>query len=205
MRSRACRGAEAGSAPESVTALDHCMLTVARFLRRDWRLLIAVHEYGHYRVAVACGVKVLRFSIGFGKPLLPLAVQGTQSAPSLCSALFPLGGYVKMLDEREGAGGARRAASGLQHPAAACRARDRGGRPGGQPAAGGAAVRRASTGSACRAAGAVLAPPVAGIAGRARPGWRAASGCCGPALDGDELSRRAVVRRSALAADARRA
>jgi regulator of sigma E protease len=33
-------------------------------------LLIAVHEYGHYRVAVACGVKVLRFSVGFGKPLL---------------------------------------------------------------------------------------------------------------------------------------
>ena len=33
-------------------------------------LLIAAHEYGHYRVAVACGVKVLRFSVGFGKPLL---------------------------------------------------------------------------------------------------------------------------------------
>jgi regulator of sigma E protease len=32
--------------------------------------LIVIHEYGHYRVAVACGVKVLRFSIGFGKPLL---------------------------------------------------------------------------------------------------------------------------------------
>ncbi len=33
-------------------------------------LLIAIHEYGHYRMAVACGVKVLRFSVGFGRPLL---------------------------------------------------------------------------------------------------------------------------------------
>jgi regulator of sigma E protease len=68
-------------------------------------LLIAVHEYGHYRVAVACGVRVLRFSIGFGRPLLrwrarrPRPGQDTE----FVIALLPLGGYVKMLDEREAA------------------------------------------------------------------------------------------------------
>ena len=62
-------------------------------------LLIAVHEYGHYRVAVACGVKVLRFSIGFGKPLLRW--QSKSSGTEFVLALFPLGGFVKMLDERE--------------------------------------------------------------------------------------------------------
>jgi regulator of sigma E protease len=66
-------------------------------------VLITVHEWGHYRVAVACGVKVLTFSIGFGKPLLrwklrkPHAGQDTE----FCISLIPLGGYVKMLDERE--------------------------------------------------------------------------------------------------------
>ncbi|MDD2917911.1 RIP metalloprotease RseP [Rhodoferax sp.] len=62
-------------------------------------LLIAVHEFGHYRVAVACGVKVLRFSIGFGKPLLRW--QSKTSGTEYVLALFPLGGFVKMLDERE--------------------------------------------------------------------------------------------------------
>ena len=67
-------------------------------------VLITVHEWGHYRVAVACGVKVLTFSIGFGKPLLqwksrkPHAGQDTE----FCISLIPLGGYVKMLDEHEG-------------------------------------------------------------------------------------------------------
>jgi regulator of sigma E protease len=67
-------------------------------------VLITVHEWGHYRVAVACGVKVLTFSIGFGKPLLrwksrkPHANQDTE----FCISLIPLGGYVKMLDETEG-------------------------------------------------------------------------------------------------------
>jgi len=66
-------------------------------------VLITVHEWGHYRVAVACGVKVLTFSIGFGKPLLrwksrhPHAGQDTE----FCVCLIPLGGYVKMLDEHE--------------------------------------------------------------------------------------------------------
>ncbi len=62
-------------------------------------VLIAVHEYGHYRVAVACGVKVLRFSVGFGKPLLRWQPKG--SSTEFVLAAFPLGGYVRMLDERE--------------------------------------------------------------------------------------------------------
>ena len=74
------------------------MLTVISFLVAI-ALLIAVHEYGHYRVAVACGVKVLRFSIGFGKPLLRW--QSKSSGTEYVLALFPLGGFVRMLDERE--------------------------------------------------------------------------------------------------------
>lgn len=62
-------------------------------------LLIAVHEYGHYRVAVACGVKVLRFSIGFGKPLVRWQPKG--SSTEFVIGAIPLGGYVRMLDERE--------------------------------------------------------------------------------------------------------
>ena len=62
-------------------------------------LLIAVHEYGHYRVAVACGVKVLRFSVGFGMPLLRWQPKG--SSTEFVLGAFPLGGYVRMLDERE--------------------------------------------------------------------------------------------------------
>ena len=61
--------------------------------------LIAVHEYGHYRVAVACGVKVLRFSVGFGKPLFTWRPKG--SPTEFVLGAFPLGGYVRMLDERE--------------------------------------------------------------------------------------------------------
>lgn len=67
-------------------------------------VLIAVHEYGHYRVAVACGVKVLRFSIGFGQTILryrPRRQRPNQDTEFVIGA-FPLGGYVKMLDEREG-------------------------------------------------------------------------------------------------------
>ncbi|MFC3150461.1 sigma E protease regulator RseP [Litoribrevibacter euphylliae] len=62
-------------------------------------LLITFHEFGHFWVARKCGVKVLRFSIGFGKPLIKWKdKQGTEYAV----AMIPLGGYVKMLDEREG-------------------------------------------------------------------------------------------------------
>ncbi len=73
-------------------------MTVLAFLAA-LAVLIAVHEYGHYRVAVACGVKVLKFSIGFGPSLWRrTSRQGTEFA----LALVPLGGYVRMLDEREG-------------------------------------------------------------------------------------------------------
>lgn len=63
-------------------------------------LLILVHELGHYLVARWCGVKVLRFSIGFGKPLL--VKRAGRDGTEWALAAFPLGGYVKMLDEREG-------------------------------------------------------------------------------------------------------
>jgi regulator of sigma E protease len=78
------------------------MLTVVAFIVA-LALLIAVHEYGHYRVAVACGVKVLRFSIGFGHTLFswkPRRQHPGQDTEFVIAA-FPLGGYVKMLDERE--------------------------------------------------------------------------------------------------------
>ena len=62
-------------------------------------VLVTVHEYGHFWVARRCGVKVLRFSVGFGKPLYSWHdAQGTEYVV----AAIPLGGYVKMLDEREG-------------------------------------------------------------------------------------------------------
>lgn len=63
-------------------------------------LLIVVHEAGHFALARWCGVKVLRFSVGFGKPLLSCRFGRDQT--ELALAAFPLGGYVKMLDEREG-------------------------------------------------------------------------------------------------------
>lgn len=60
-------------------------------------ILVTVHEYGHFWVARKAGVKVLRFSIGFGKPLIKWYDKlGTEYV----IALIPLGGYVKMLDER---------------------------------------------------------------------------------------------------------
>ncbi len=62
-------------------------------------VLIAVHEYGHFQMARWCGVKVLRFSIGFGKPLFSKRF-GSDQTEFVLSAL-PLGGYVKMLDEYE--------------------------------------------------------------------------------------------------------
>ncbi|MDN3518385.1 RIP metalloprotease RseP [Aquisalimonas lutea] len=63
-------------------------------------VLVAFHEYGHYWTARRLGVKVLRYSIGFGKPLLVWR-RGADQTEYAISAI-PLGGYVKMLDEREG-------------------------------------------------------------------------------------------------------
>ena len=64
-------------------------------------ILVAVHEFGHYWVAKRLGFKVLRFSIGFGKPLL-MRVGNDADRTEYCVAAIPLGGYVKLLDEREG-------------------------------------------------------------------------------------------------------
>jgi regulator of sigma E protease len=62
-------------------------------------VLVTIHEFGHFWVARRCGVKVLRFSVGFGSPLFRWHDRhGTE----FVVAAIPLGGYVKMLDEREG-------------------------------------------------------------------------------------------------------
>ena len=63
-------------------------------------LLVVVHEFGHFIVARACGVKVLRFAVGFGRVLWSRRYGPDQTEWALCA--IPLGGYVKMLDEREG-------------------------------------------------------------------------------------------------------
>jgi len=75
------------------------MTTVLAFLL-TLGVLIVVHEYGHYRVAVACGVRVLRFSIGFGRVLWRRQPKPDGTEFVVCA--LPLGGYVRMLDEREG-------------------------------------------------------------------------------------------------------
>lgn len=62
-------------------------------------ILVAVHEFGHYIVAKKLGVKILRFSIGFGKPLWSKRFGKDQT--EFVIAALPFGGYVKMLDKRE--------------------------------------------------------------------------------------------------------
>ena len=62
-------------------------------------IVVTVHEYGHFVVARHCGVKVLRFSVGFGRPLL--SWRGRDGTEYVV-AVLPLGGYVRMADEREG-------------------------------------------------------------------------------------------------------
>src|SRR5690606_20184584 len=69
-------------------------------------ILVTIHEYGHFRVARLCGVKVERFSVGFGKPLLrwrgkPQAGEGDDSGTEYVVGALPLGGYVKMLGEQD--------------------------------------------------------------------------------------------------------
>jgi regulator of sigma E protease len=78
---------------------------MSEFIGSVWWLIVSLgvlvtfHEFGHYWVARRCGVDVLRFSVGFGKPLWRrIGRDGTEYAV----AAIPLGGYVKMLDEREG-------------------------------------------------------------------------------------------------------
>src|SRR5882672_3557100 len=65
-------------------------------------LLVTVHEFGHFWVARKLGFKVLRFSVGFGKPLFKKTGRGPDHTEYVLAAL-PLGGYVRMLDERDGA------------------------------------------------------------------------------------------------------
>lgn len=74
------------------------LLTLAAFLL-TMALLVAVHEWGHFAMARACGVKVLKFSIGFGPRVLGWT--SPRSGTEYQVGLLPLGGFVKMLDERE--------------------------------------------------------------------------------------------------------
>ena len=64
-------------------------------------ILVAVHEYGHYIVGRWTGMKVLRFSIGFGKPIWMDRAAG-RTRPNTALSAIPLGGYVRFLDGREG-------------------------------------------------------------------------------------------------------
>ncbi len=75
------------------------MVTILAFIL-TLGVLIVVHEWGHYRVAVACGVRVLRFSIGFGRVLWRRQPRPDSTEFVVCA--LPFGGYVRMLDEREG-------------------------------------------------------------------------------------------------------
>ena len=63
-------------------------------------IIVTFHEYGHYIAARLCGVKVLEFSVGFGKKIFGKKLGKDQTEYKVCA--LPLGGYVKMLDEREG-------------------------------------------------------------------------------------------------------
>ena len=63
-------------------------------------IIVTFHEFGHYIAARLCGVKVLEFSVGFGKRLFGKKVGRDKTDYKIC--ILPLGGYVKMLDEREG-------------------------------------------------------------------------------------------------------
>ncbi|MGH1372819.1 MAG: RIP metalloprotease RseP [Cellvibrionaceae bacterium] len=74
------------------------LLTIVWFLVA-LGVLVTFHEFGHFYVARRCGVKVLRFSVGFGKPLYTWR---DKSGTEYTIAGIPLGGFVKMLDEREG-------------------------------------------------------------------------------------------------------
>lgn len=75
------------------------MLTTVLAFLVTIAILVVIHEYGHYRAAVACDVKVIRFSVGFGRVLW----SRQQGETEFVVSALPLGGYVKMLDEREGA------------------------------------------------------------------------------------------------------
>jgi regulator of sigma E protease len=79
--------------------MTNALITIVSFLVTVG-VLVVIHEFGHYLAARAVGVKILRFSVGFGKPLW-VRRMGRDATEWVLSAI-PLGGYVKMLDEREG-------------------------------------------------------------------------------------------------------
>ena len=78
--------------------MDGFLLNVLSFILAI-AILVAVHEWGHYIVARMAGVKVLRFSIGFGRPLWTRKYGQDQT--EFCISAIPIGGYVKLLDERD--------------------------------------------------------------------------------------------------------
>ena len=73
------------------------LITFAAFLV-TLGILVSFHEYGHFLAARLCGVRVLRFALGFGKPLLTFQVR---NSTEWVIAAIPLGGYVKLLDGRD--------------------------------------------------------------------------------------------------------
>jgi regulator of sigma E protease len=75
------------------------MITLLAFIAAI-AILVVIHEMGHYCVARLCGVKVLRFSVGFGKTIYTKRFANSET--DWVISAIPLGGYVKMLDEREG-------------------------------------------------------------------------------------------------------
>ncbi len=75
---------------EAISTLLYFLITIG--------ILVSFHEFGHYSAARMCGVKVLRFAVGFGKPLLTLK---SKSGTEWVIAAIPLGGYVKLLDGRD--------------------------------------------------------------------------------------------------------
>jgi regulator of sigma E protease len=77
-------------------------------------VLVAVHEYGHFLVGRLCGMKVLRFSIGFGKPLW-MRTGALPDRTEYCISAIPLGGYVRFLDSREAEVAARDAGRAFDH------------------------------------------------------------------------------------------
>jgi len=78
--------------------MDEFLINILSFILAI-AILVAVHEWGHYIVARMAGVKVLRFSIGFGRPLWVRKYGPDQT--EFCISAIPIGGYVKLLDERD--------------------------------------------------------------------------------------------------------
>src|SRR5260221_11821380 len=92
--SRACRTAPVSRNAPSSEALMNVLIELLAFAVAIG-VLVVVHEYGHYSIARLCGVKVLRFSIGFGKPLVRWVSKRTGTEWTI--AALRLGAYAKLL------------------------------------------------------------------------------------------------------------